>query len=212
MDIDIMMERLNAAFGANRPIFTDEILKEFAELSRPRVFQLLKKAEGEGKLSRFSQGVYFIPTRTRYGASVLSVEDVVKKKYVENRGEINGIYGGLQLRQSFHLTEQVPSAIEIVTNRETTWVRSKRVKNRLVILRKARTPITKDNADAYTLLELFCDLDMEEYFANRPAQKEVIRFVRDRGIKSKDVFSLSASFPSKATRNIVASGIVHEFA
>lgn len=207
-----MVERLRNKFGVNQPIFTSEILEEMSEYSRPRVFQLLKKAEQEQTLIKFDKGVYYIPTETRYGKSLISVEQVVRKKYIADKEDVFGIYGGLQMQQSFMLTYQVPTAIEVVTNNETMWVRETKLKNRSIILRKSRLPITRDNVDVYTILELFSNIDMRKYFDDTSVQREVIDFVRDRAIKSKDVYALAGAFPSKTTRNIMESGIINEFA
>lgn len=207
-----MVERLKSKFGVNQPIFTSEILEEMSEYSRPRVFQLLKKVEQEQTLIKFDKGVYYIPTETRYGKSLISVEQVVRKKYIADKEDVFGIYGGLQMQQSFMLTYQVPTAIEVVTNNETMWVRETKLKNRSIILRKSRLPITRDNVDVYTILELFSNIDMRKYFDDTSVQREVIDFVRDRAIKSKDVYALAGAFPSKTTRNIMESGIINEFA
>ncbi len=207
-----MIERLKKKFGVNQPIFTSEILEEMSEYSRPRVFQLLKKAEQEQTLMKFDKGVYYIPTETRYGKSLISVEQVVKKKYITDKGNVFGIYGGLQMRLNFLLTYQVPTAIEVVTNNETMWVRETKLNNRSIILRKSRLPITKENADAYTLLELFTDMDMRKYREDIAVQREVIGFVRDRIIKGKDVYAIVGVFPAKTTRNLMESGIINELA
>ncbi len=207
-----MVERLRNKFGVNQPIFTSEILEEMSEYSRPRVFQLLKKAEQEESLIKFDKGVYYIPTETRYGKSLISVEQVIRKKYISDKDDVFGIYGGMQMQQSFMLTYQVPTAIEVVTNNETMWVRETKLKNRSIILRKSRLPITRDNVDAYTILELFSNMDMRKYFADTSVQREVVGFIRDRAIKVKDVYALVGAFPSKTTRNIIESGIINEFA
>ncbi len=207
-----MVERLRNKFGVNQPIFTSEILEEMSEYSRPRVFQLLKKAEQEESLIRFDKGVYYIPTETRYGKSLISVEQVIRKKYISDKDDVFGIYGGLQMQQNFMLTYQVPTAIEVVTNNETMWVRETKLKNRSIILRKSRLPITRDNVDVYTILELFSNMDMKKYFDDTSVQREVVGFIRDRAIKGKDVYALAGAFPSKTTRNIMESGIINEFA
>ena len=110
------------------------------------------------------------------------------------------------------LTYQIPTAIEIVTNNETMWVREIKIKNRSIILRKSRTPITKDNVDAYTLLELFTNIDMKKYFNDSSVQREIILFVKRKKIKVKDIYALVSAFPSKTTKKIMESGIISEFA
>ena len=207
-----MVERLKNKFGFNQPIFTSEILEVMEEYSRPRVFQLLKKAEEDGTLVNFDKGVYYIPTKTRYGKSLISVEQVVRKKYIADKDDVFGIYSGLQMQQNFMLTYQVPTAIEIVTNNETMWVRETKLKNRNIILRKSRLPITRDNVNAYTILELFSNIDLKKYINDTSVQREVIGFVKEKAVKSKDVYALVSAFPSKTTRNMMESGIINEFA
>lgn len=207
-----MVERLKNKFGVNQPIFTNEILEEMSEYSRSRVFQLLKKAEQDETIIKFDKGVYYIPTETRYGKSLISVEQVVRKKYIADKEDVFGIYSGLQMQQSFMLTYQVPTAIEIVTNNETMWVRETKLKNRSIILRKSRLPITRENADVYTILELFSNMDMRKYYDDTSVQREVVGFVKDRAIMGKDVYALAGAFPAKTTRNIMESGIINEFA
>lgn len=210
--MSLVIERLKKKFGVNQPIFTSEILEEMSEYSRPRVFQLLKKAEQDERLIKFDKGVYYIPTETRYGKSLISVEQVVKKKYIANKEDVYGIFSGLQMQQSFMITNQVPTAIEIVTNNETMWVRETNLKNRNIILRKSRLPITKENVDVYTILELFSNMDMKRYLEDTSVQREVVRFVKEKEIKVKDVFALAGVFPSKTIRNLKESGIINEFA
>lgn len=205
-----MIERLQKKFGVNTPIFTNEILEEMKDYSRPRVFQMLKKAESSGEIIKFQKGVYYIPTYTRYGKSLISVEQVIRKKYISNDKEVYGIYSGLQIQQRFLLTTQIPTAIEIITNNESTWIREIKVKNRNIILRKSRLPISKENVDAYTILELFSNIDLKNYLSNLSVQREVVNFIRNKAIKCKDVFTLSRVFPSKAIRNIMESGIINE--
>ena len=65
------------------------------------------------------------------------------------------------------LTYQIPTTIEVVTNNETMWIREMKLKNRNIILRKSRFPITKENVDVYTILELFSNIDMRKYLEQR---------------------------------------------
>lgn len=207
-----MIERLKIKFGVNQPIFTNEILEEMSEYSRPRVFQLLKKAEQEKTLIKFDRGVYYIPTETRYGKSLISVEQVITKRYISNNEDIFGIYGGLQMQQNFRLTYQVPNVIEVITNNETMCVREINIKDRRIILRKSRLAINKENVDAYIILELFTNIDMKKFLNDDFIKKEVVDFIKNRKIKAKDVYAIAGVFPPKAIRNIMEGDIINEFA
>lgn len=208
----MFVERLKNEYGVNEPIFTDEILKTFSDYSRPRVFQLIKKAEQANELVRFDKGVYYIPTQTRFGRSMITVEKVIEKKYVKNNGEVFGIYGGLNLQVGFLLTYQMSNAIEVITNKETMWVREKRVRRRTVILRKSRCEITKDNATTYMIFELFNTMDIDQYKQDSSVRREIIDFAKEKGITTSKIFALASAFPAQTTKNIIESGFINEIA
>lgn len=205
-----MIERLKNKFGVNQPIFTYEILREMSDYSRPRVFQLLKKAEESQQIIKFDQGVYYIPTNTRYGKSLITVEQVVMKKYISSNDEVYGLYSGIHLQQNFLMTYQIPIDIEIVTNNETMCIREVKIGNRNIILRKSRTTINKNNINSYTLLELFSNIDLNQYNEDDSIKREIIDFIKTKKINSNDVFKLAGYFPAKTIKNIVESGIINE--
>lgn len=207
-----MVERLKEKIGLNQPIFTSEILEIMSDYSRPRVFQLIKKAVSEEKLIKYAKGVYYIPYNTRYGKSVISVEQVVIKKYIANMNNVYGIYSGLHMQQNFMLTYQVPNAIEVITNNETMSVRETKIRNRKVILRKSRFPITKENSAVYTILELFTSIDVKKYLSDNLVKNEVKNYIKSNNINVKDVFELVSSFPSKTIKNMMKAGIINELA
>lgn len=61
---------------------------------------------------------------------------------------------GLSALNRYGLTTQVPNTTEICTNNETSKLRSVKVGNMSVILRKSRTAITNENVDILSFLEL----------------------------------------------------------
>ncbi len=206
-----MIERLKNKFGVNKPIFTSEILEEMSEFSRAYVFRLLKEAASKGELLKFEKGVYYVPTSTMYGKSNLTLEQVISKKYIKDKDDVFGIYSGLMLKYNFSMTNQVPMTIEIITNNESTPIRRMKKDERTIVLRKSRTPINKKNVYAYTILELFNNINLEQYKKDKLVKKEITQYISKNKIKAKDVLELAVKFPNKATKNIVESGIVNEF-
>lgn len=205
-------ERLKGLFGTNEPIFTEEIMTIFTRYSRPRIFQLINKAEENGEIVRFDTGVYYLPTITEFGVSKITAEQVVEKKYVRSGGNIFGIYGRLILELNFLLSTQVPNTIEVITNNEARRVREVIIGNRPFILRKSRCQINNGNYGAYTLMELFSNMDLREYKENAEVQKEIMKYVNKQRITSKGLLELAPSFPSRTTKKIVESGILNEIA
>ncbi len=207
-----MIQTLKRKYGENCPIFTNEIIKTMNKYSRPRVFQLIKEAENNNSLIRFDQGVYYIPTKTLLGDSTISIEQVVIKKYILEKNKVYGIFGGITLLQNFLLTYQIPNTIEVITNNETTWIRDIYVKNRKVILKKSRVKINSNNVFAYTILELFTIIDIDDFLNNNSAKREVIKYIKENNILKNDVLKMLNKFPSKTSKKILRSGIIDEFA
>lgn len=95
--------------------------------------------------------------------SVLNPNKIIKYKYIEKCGKINGFYMGLSALNRYGLTTQVPNTTEICTNNETSKLRSVKVGNMSVILRKSRTAITNENVDILSFLELMNNLSMDSF-------------------------------------------------
>jgi biotin synthase-like enzyme len=65
---------------------------------------------------------------------------------------------------------------------------------------------------AYTILELFSDMDIEKYLENHSAQREVKEYIKENKVKMKDIVDLIKNFPSKTIKNIIRGGLMNDFA
>lgn len=112
----------------------------------------------ERKIIRYEKGVYYIPTKTVFGDSILNPRKVIEKKYIKDGDKIIGYYSGITFQNQLKLTTQMPNVIEVYTNNETAKIRDVFVGKQKVILRKARTTINNDNVAVLSFLELMNDI------------------------------------------------------
>ena len=63
--------------------------------------------------------------------------------YLNRNDEVFGIYSGINLKQNFLITNQIPSTLEVIKNNVKMSNRKIVINNRNVILRKSRLPISK---------------------------------------------------------------------
>ena len=206
----MLISRLEERFGYDKPIFTDDIFECMKDYSRQRIYQLISEAIKDRSLIRFDTGVYYLPTETEFGCSILTVNDVVNRKYINDNGETFGIYGKYVLDLNFLLSYQVPNTIEIITNKESRDVREIEIRGRKVILRKSRLPITKENESAYTLMELFNGIDMRQYRENSMVRESIIAYIRENNIDSKMICNMASFFPARTMKNLATSGVLYE--
>lgn len=204
----MFIENLERRFGANNPIFVEDILAAESNKSRPTVYRMIQRAVEEGTLMRYDRGIYYIPKQMEFGLAVPSVDRVVEKKYIGDNGEVYGIYGKLVMEVNFALSTQVPNTIEVITNKEKRDVREIEIRNRKVILRKSRLPITSENAAAYTLLELFNGMNMKEY--NDRVRRRVLEYAQEKNVTRQSLMGMAAAFPARAVKNMAMSGVLYE--
>lgn len=207
----MFITKLREKFNINVPIFTNEILELFDEYTRAYVFRLINKAKDAGELVQFDNGVYYIPQKTVLGLSTITADDVINKKYLRNGDEVYGVYSGLKLQNIFSVTTQMPNTVEIVTNNETMRKRQVEIDGRRFILRKARCPISKLNADAYTVLQLFNDIGTQIRLDDS-AKDKVVNFIRKNNVSARELMNLATVFPAQTTKSLIVNGVLNEIA
>lgn len=208
----MLVDRLAERFGYDKPIFTDDIFDCMKDYSRQRVYQLIDEAIKKETLVRFDIGIYYLPIETEFGRSVPTVNEVVKRKYIQDNGETFGIYGKYEIDLNFLVSYQVPNVIEVITNKESRGVREIEIRGRKVVLRKSRVPITSENAGTYTLMELFNNINMKQYREEKQIRDCVFEYIREKKITSSGILSLADAFPARTVKNLATSGVLYEVA
>lgn len=195
-------------YGYNEPIFTQEIA--YKEYSKPWLYKELNRLCDEGTMIRYDKGIYYIPKETSLGPSMLDPRKVVRKKYVQSGDTTLGYYSGNTLLNLLELSTQMPNSIEIYTNNEKSKVREVKIGNLSIVLRKARAPITNENAAVLQFLELMNFTDAAFYNSDR---REIVnRFIKEKGITRDKVTAYAPVFPDRVMRNLVESEVVYSVA
>ena len=200
-----LFESLMQQYGVNEPILFSML--SFEDYSRPWIYKQLNQLCEEGKLVRYEKGVYYIPTQTPFGKSLLNPRKVIERKYISQGGETVGYYSGITFQNQLRLTTQMPNVIELYTNNETTRSRDVYVGKQKVRLRRARTRITAANADVLSFLELMNDLTSD--LLNDEKKAIIARFISDRKITRKDIATYAPVFPDKAMRTLIESEVIY---
>lgn len=207
----MLIQKLKEKYNSNDPIFIEEIYTIMEGYSKSQVFILIKNAIKEKKLGRFDRGIYHLLEMTIVGYSVLSIDDVVYKKYVNNNNERFGIFGIRFMEVNFCLSTQIPSVFEVITNNTASNYREIKMRGFRIHLRKSRVNITNKNYYAYTILELFTQISINEYLNNRRCQKEVKKYIYENKITKIQIYELLNYFPKKTKNNLITCKVIDEF-
>lgn len=204
----MFIERLKKKYRPGKPIFTEDILLLFPEFTKAYIFRLLKKAESNGELIRFSRGVYCIPKKSFFGYSTISSGMVANDKYIGDGNNVIGLYSGLSLLNQFAISTQVPNVIEIVTNNETTRKRLVEINGMKFIIRKSRFEITKDNYNYYTILQLFLELGINPSLDDFSKQR-IKEYISSNNMDQNRLIKYAMFFPAQAIKNLLGSEVLN---
>ena len=113
-------------YQTNEPIFLSEL--NIPGMKAVSVRQQMKKLTESGQLKRFDTGIYYIPKKSMFrSGSSLSVDEVIRRKYLADGGNCCGYVGGILFANQLGLTTQVPGVYEVYTNKATTEYRETRL-------------------------------------------------------------------------------------
>lgn len=196
---------LSETYGSNEPILLAEI--RYEEYSMPWIYKELRKLCDNGQLIHYEKGVYYIPTKTVLGISTLNPRKVIEKKYIASGGNTQGYYSGVTFLNQIGISTQMPNRIELYTNNENANVREVTVGKQKVLLRRARTTITPENAAVQSFLEMMSLVSAD--FFDEERKKAVGRFIEEKGITRRAIAKYAPVFPDRAMRTMVESEVIY---
>ena len=155
--VNSLYEFLKNKYAANEPIFLAEI--KIPDKSDASIRQQIKKLTEDGRLKRFDTGIYYLPQKSLFrSGSTLSVDDVIRRKYLMDGTSRCGYLGGILFANQLGLTTQVPGVYEVYSNKATTDYRETQLASLRIILRKPYVKVDDENAAVLQLLDLLKEI------------------------------------------------------
>ena len=195
-------------YGFNEPIISKDVA--YKEYSRQWLYKEFNKLCECVKIIKYEKGLYYIPTKTVLGNSLLDPKKVIEKKYINNGEDTIGYYSGVTFLNQLGISTQMPNTIEIYTNNESANVRDVSVGKQKVLLRRARTEINKENAAVLSLLELMNFVPAS--FFDEDRRKTINLYIVTNKISRKSITKYAPVFPDKAMRTLVESEVIYSVA
>lgn len=192
------------------PIVASDIDIGLSEVNKRRQFKLLTD---NGYLSRFENGIYYIPKKSLLGGSVaIPPEIVVEKKYISRNNKIMGYYSGYVFANKLGISTQMPFVQEIVSNEMGNPIKRLDYNGRTFIIRKARTEITEDNVYTLQLLELLKDIETYSELSKEETKDKLVDYIFSKSITKDKFDSYLSLFPDKIYKSIYEMGLSNVFA
>lgn len=189
----------------NKPLFIEDFVNE--ETNYDTAKTLLSNYVKSGDIKRYSQGIYYIPTKTILGYSTISFESIIERKYISDDNKVFGYYSGMSLLNTIGLSSQVPNIPEITTNNEATRKRKVKIGKRSVIVRRSETEINNDN---YLYLQFFDIFRYADQKAIEDNKNNVLKFFDDNKLKLNKLMEIEKLLPMKIRKIFRRSKIYDE--
>lgn len=171
---------------------------------RHQIARLVK----EEKLSRYGNGMYYIPKKSLLGLpSAISTDGVAVSKYIMHGNKIFGYYSGHTFANQLGVSLQVPVVKEIVTNESSAIVRTVQLNKRDFKIRKPKVPVDNSN---HKVLQLLSFLENYEKYVDHEvidADRKVKLYAKDNNITRNDLYMYAGYFNSRALKTITMLGL-----
>ena len=199
---------LKERYKDNEPIFLSDL--SIAGMKEVAVRQQLKKLVEEGRLKRFDTGIYFIPKKSMFkSGSTLSVDEVIRKKYIVDGNGRCGYVCGILLANKLGLTTQVPMAYEVCSNKATTNYRDTQIAVIPVIHIKPYVEVNTNKARALQFLDLMREvIDISELEGNELTDR-LIDYLKKKNMGFESLKPYLKFYPDKIYKNMYEAGLLN---
>lgn len=197
-------------FGYNEPIFINEL--NIPDMSENAVRQAIKRLAASGFLQRFDTGIYFIPEPSKLlDTSYLDPLTVIMRKYVGNNTETYGYITGASFANQLGLTTQMPTIIEIVTNKETTKGRTVTIGGQTVRIKRPSLFITDENATILQFLDTVSQADKYSELAETEMIERLQAYLSKCNLTQKQLSKVSPTLTGATAKKLIEWEMIYAF-
>ena len=206
--LDEVYNYIENSYKENEPIFLSEL--NILGVKAVSVRQQMKKLTEDGRLKRFDTGIYYIPKKSMFrSGSALSVDEVIRKKYLVDGVNRCGYLGGILFANQLGLTTQVPGVYEVYTNKATTEYRETKLANLRVILRKPYCEINERNMAILQFLDLIKEVVDISEVEGEELTKRLLGYMKSKSIGFENMKPFLPYYPDRIYKNMYEVGLLN---
>ncbi|MBQ0000288.1 MAG: hypothetical protein KBT01_01950 [Clostridiales bacterium] len=172
--------------------------------------QQMKALTDQGKIRRFTNGVYYIPEK-KWGIELSpSINDYIQKKYVIDRnGNTIGYVGGITAVNQARLTTQMSvDKMVVFTNKATTAMKTIKVKDYTIILKRPLLEITNENYRVLRFLSMLLDSEVYSELRGEEYKAAIRTLVKKEQLDGEKLMKIAAVYPEKIYMSLYKGGVL----
>lgn len=199
---------IESNYKLNEPIFLSDL--KIPDMKAVTVRQQVKKLTESGLLKRFDTGIYYMPEKSIFrSGSTLSIDEVIKKKYLLDGDTCCGYVGGILFANQLGLTTQVPGIYEIYTNKATTDYRETELANLRVILRKPYCAVDENNVSILQFLDLLKEVVDVSELDGQDLKNRLLSYMNKKNITFERIKQYLQFYPNRIYKNMFEVGLLN---
>lgn len=208
MQLDIVYEYLRQNYADNEPIFLADI--QIPDMKDVSIRQQIKKLTTDGRLKRFDTGIYYFPKKSMFrSGSMLSVDEVIKKKYLMDGEKLCGYVSGMLFANQIGITTQVPMVYEVYTNKATTEYRETRLADIRILLRRPYVSVNDKNAAALQFLDLLKEIVDIAEVSGFELTERLLRYMKKKDMGFDSIKPYLVYYPERIYKNMYEVGLLN---
>ena len=150
-----------------------------------------------------------MPKKTAFRSGLtLSMNDVIREKYLLDDGKVCGYIGGLLFANRLGLTTQVPALYEVFTNKASKEYRETKLGGMRVVVRRPYCRVTGENASTLQFLDLIKDVEDISEMEGKQLRDRLVSYMKMKGITFEGMGPYLEGYPERIYRNMYKVGLV----
>lgn len=206
--IDAVYDYLRKNYKVNEPIFLEDI--NIPGVKEETVRQQMKELVEDGRIQRFDTGIYYISRKSmfRFG-SMLSVDDVIRKKYLMEGDVCCGYLSGVLFANQIGLTTQVPMVYEIYTNKAESDYQATTIGNLRVIVRRPCVEVDDKNVSVLQFLDLMREVGDISELDGAELTDRLLKYMKANNMVFGTIKPFLSFYPDAVYRNMYKVGLLN---
>jgi hypothetical protein len=207
----MLADYLIETYGYNEPIFLSDLCDETANDNAMR--QSIKRLVNYGILARFDNGIYYLPKPSRLlGKSYLDPTKVIVRKYIKNNTNTIGYFTGATFANQLGITTQMPSILEVTTNKESTKGRIVTIGNQKVRIKRPAIEITSKNAALLQFLDAISQIENYAESSDIEIQDIFRKYLKEKNFSRSELRSVASVITGTTAKRLIEGGLIYDFA
>ena len=205
--MNTLFEYLKKNYKYDEPIFLCDL--EIKGLSDNNLRQQIKHLTDAGYLLNYTTGIYCFKYE---GEPNIDIKKIIESKYIYRNNNHFGYYSGLTFLNQIGISNQVPNTKEIVSNNSQAIVKSIKINDTKLIVRKPRVKINNSNVYLLPYLESLVALDNYDDNDIQTSNFLLKKYAIKHNITKEHANKYIEKFPNKIYKTIYLRGEKNVFA